>query len=830
MYVDKYLGSLTAADMTVQVLLVCVFVLCVLYAADNYVEFLYMTYSYIISQEKENHYTNVYSSSEEQIVVKKCFKIKYPHLVEKIRTEVQKVAQDSGIQNIRVITDPYCAVEIEDTKIAVELARPKISSCIMSLESKIASSTLQFVNSFTRPALNSPELLQLCKELRDELDIFLKVQLQPKPVLSAAVIVNKTDVMVQLCEGDIALDSCNTFINLTDGNLTMADEVKTILSQAEINKYTRHVERNGPQPAGKALYFGSKNRNTSAVVIHAVLPVWRGGKSGEGASIIAAVLESLRLAMKYRTTSICLPFISCIDNHLPVDVLAESCLTAVHNFAIHFNFNYVKMIRLVLPVHMTAKFLSKFTSGVLNQYTITEDLDVIDPDNMKEFCNLGNSAWLWKDDDGKYNFFQPEDNTILNKESSICFNSSCTLKIGPSLCRIHFKSMTQTNLTTMNARKVASVPLGCVWQFRNKENWELFPPQVTLMIEAMYVTGTNHDLTVNSCTYSYNFKHMTQVNVDNKSTTKIRRIDGAAVFDDSHNTAKSKITIFGSPEDINLVEEKLLNCLKSLIAVHHVDVQRRFLPAVEKCIKQTQRANIVKIVQVSETDAMVKYSITGYKDCVQRAAIDMYKVTAMASFSVRRPLEWEPQGQSVELKDILRGSPEWSKICARMRVTLKCNVISIQRIQNEFLWEKYVQHKELMSHKGLQSTLEMELFHGTRGSPPNYIYESEEGFDMRYSREGMWGLGNYFAENANYASCFAYKTADNILQLFLVKVLVGDSCEILPDSTLRMPPFKADGKVRFDTVNGVSKGSRVCITYANDKAYPFYLISYILEP
>ena len=764
------------------------------------------------------------------MIVKKRFKVKYPHLVEKIKTEVQKITQGSGIHSVKVITDPFCAVEIEGTTIVMEQAEPKISGCFASLESKMSSSTLQFVNSFTRPALNSPEFLQLCKELRDDLDISLKIRLQPKPVLSAAVIVNKADVMVQLCEGDIALDSCNTFINLTDGNLTMADEVKAMLSQVEINRYVHHIEFNGSQPAGKALYFGSKKKSTSAVIIHAVLPVWRGGNSGEGDLIVSAVLESLKLAMKYRATSVCLPFISCIDNHLPLDVLAESCLTAVHNFTMQFNFNYVKMIRLVLPVHMTEKFQSKFTSGVFNQYIITEDLVIIDPDNMKEFCDLGNSAWLWKNDDGKYNFFQPEDNKTLNKESSICFNSSCTLKIGPSLCRVNFKSMTQTNLCTLNTRKVASVPLGCVWQFRNKEHWELFPPQVTLMIEAMYVTGTDNNLTINSCTYSYNFKHMTQVNVDNKCTTKIRRIDGAAVFDDTHNTAKSKITILGSPEDINLVEEKLLHCLKSVIFIHHVDVQRRFIPAVEKCIKQTQRTNIVKIVKVSETDVMVKFSITGYKDCVQKAAIDMYKVTAMASFSVRRPLEWEPQSSSIELKDILRGSPEWSKICARMRVTLKCNVISIQRIQNQFLWEKYVQHKELMSHKGLQSMLEMELFHGTRSNPPNYIYESEEGFDMRYSREGMWGLGNYFAENANYASCFAYKTTDGVLQLFLVKVLVGDSCEILPDSTLRMPPFKADGKVRYDTVNGVSKGSRVCITYANDKAYPFYLISYTLTP
>ena len=761
------------------------------------------------------------------MIVTKCFQVKYLFLLEKIRSKVQKITQGSEIQSFKVITDPHCALEIVGTKTAVEQAEPDIFGCIASLENKITSSTLQFVNPFARPALNSVELLQLCKELYSELAISLKIQLQPKPILSAAVGINKSDVMVQLCEGDIALDSCTTFINFTDGNLTMSDEVTGMLSQAEINRCKHHIKCNGPQPPGKAFYFCSKCRSaTSTVMIHAVLPEWVDGNSGEDGLIISAVLESLNLAAKYEATSVCLPFISWIDSRLPLDVLAKSCLSALHSFAMHST--HVKMIRLVLPINMAKIFLNNFKSGVFNHFIITEDLDIIDPDSIKEFCNLGNSAWLWEDDDGRYNFFQPEDNKILNQESAICFNFSCSLNIGPSVCKVCFKSMTQTNMRTLNTRKVARIPLGCVWQFENyRGKWESFPPQVTLMVEAIFLTGTDHYLTINGCLYSYDFNRMMQVNVNNKQSTQIRRIDGGAVFDDAHSTAKSKITMLGSAKNINIAEERFLQCLKSLIVIHNVDVQRKFIPAVEKCIKQTQRTNTVKIVKISETDLIVKYSIMGFKDCVQKAAFDMYKVTAMASF-IQKPVEWEPQSKSIELKEILKGSPEWSRICACMRMTLKCNVVSIERIQNEFLWEKYVQHKELMGYKGLQSTFELELFHGTRVNPPDYIYESEEGFDMRYSREGLWGLGNYFAESANYASCFAYKTTDNILQLFLVKVLVGDSCEIPPDSTLRMPPFKANGKVRYDTVNGVTKGSRVCITYSNDKAYPFYLISYTI--
>ena len=66
-------------------------------------------------------------------------------------------------------------------------------------------------------------------------------------------------------------------------------------------------------------------------------------------------------------------------------------------------------------------------------------------------------------------------------------------------------------------------------------------------------------------------------------------------------------------------------------------------------------------------------------------------------------------------------------------------------------------------------------FHGTRGNDPKLIYEGENGFDMRYSNQGMWGQANYFAVNASYSDNYAYQTPDGYKEMFLVKVLTGDS-------------------------------------------------------
>ncbi len=48
------------------------------------------------------------------------------------------------------------------------------------------------------------------------------------------------------------------------------------------------------------------------------------------------------------------------------------------------------------------------------------------------------------------------------------------------------------------------------------------------------------------------------------------------------------------------------------------------------------------------------------------------------------------------------------------------------------------------------------LYHGTGKTPPENIYESEEGFNLNYASENsMWGRANYFAFNSSYSNDYA---------------------------------------------------------------------------
>ena len=107
---------------------------------------------------------------------------------------------------------------------------------------------------------------------------------------------------------------------------------------------------------------------------------------------------------------------------------------------------------------------------------------------------------------------------------------------------------------------------------------------------------------------------------------------------------------------------------------------------------------------------------------------------------------------------------------------------------------------------------------------------------MRYCHSGMWGRGNYFAVNASYSNGYAHNEAGGVRQMLMANVLTGHSYHCHSNRSLTQPPFREhqgtqDNSTvthRYDTVNGVTGGSKVYITYDNDKAYPAYLISYLL--
>lgn len=120
----------------------------------------------------------------------------------------------------------------------------------------------------------------------------------------------------------------------------------------------------------------------------------------------------------------------------------------------------------------------------------------------------------------------------------------------------------------------------------------------------------------------------------------------------------------------------------------------------------------------------------------------------------------------------------------------------------------------------------MILHHGTSTLPPHSLYSSEEGFNINYSNEGMWGKAIYFAVNSSYSNSYSSKLPSGERQMFHARVIIGNTIVMNPDGKLREPPMKADGTARHDSVQGFTGNSDVFMVYSNKKAYPEYLITY----
>ncbi len=89
------------------------------------------------------------------------------------------------------------------------------------------------------------------------------------------------------------------------------------------------------------------------------------------------------------------------------------------------------------------------------------------------------------------------------------------------------------------------------------------------------------------------------------------------------------------------------------------------------------------------------------------------------------------------------------------------NIIKVQRIQNRRLWTVFQTELNFLKEKYGGKEVDVRyLYYGTRVTPPSLIYESEEGFDMRFYAAGMWGRAICFAVTSEYSNNFRFQLPD----------------------------------------------------------------------
>ena len=101
---------------------------------------------------------------------------------------------------------------------------------------------------------------------------------------------------------------------------------------------------------------------------------------------------------------------------------------------------------------------------------------------------------------------------------------------------------------------------------------------------------------------------------------------------------------------------------------------------------------------------------------------------------------------------------EWKEVETKFKKTMQtAKIEKIERIQNRKLWRVYRNELEDIKTKNKDDGNCKNMFHGTNATDPTVVYKSEEGFNVNYAKDGLWGKAIYFAENSSYSNGYSFK-------------------------------------------------------------------------
>lgn len=138
---------------------------------------------------------------------------------------------------------------------------------------------------------------------------------------------------LELVQGDITRQDTTAIVNAANSRLAGGGGVDGAIHRAGgvgIMEETRQKYPRGC-PTGSAAITGAGNLQ-ARYVIHAVGPVWEGGRRAEEEKLASAYLRSLELAVENSCTSVAFPSLSTGAYRYPVHQAAKTALSTVLDF------------------------------------------------------------------------------------------------------------------------------------------------------------------------------------------------------------------------------------------------------------------------------------------------------------------------------------------------------------------------------------------------------------------------------------------------------------------------------------------------------------------
>jgi O-acetyl-ADP-ribose deacetylase (regulator of RNase III) len=133
---------------------------------------------------------------------------------------------------------------------------------------------------------------------------------------------------LEIVLADITTLDVDAIVNAANGALAPGGGVCGAIHRAAGPELGRECARLGPCPTGEARLTAGY-RLKARHVIHAVGPVWQGGKAGEDAQLAGCYRNALALARSNRLKSIAFPSISTGIYGFPADRAARIAVAAI---------------------------------------------------------------------------------------------------------------------------------------------------------------------------------------------------------------------------------------------------------------------------------------------------------------------------------------------------------------------------------------------------------------------------------------------------------------------------------------------------------------------